>query len=266
MKSIRSTSFLAALAAAAYLTACGSSGVPDILGGPGSSSNRGDNSRYDDRYTDVRGTVDRVDTASRRILVTRESDANYLRNGSEGRQVALYYDDRTTVSYQGQTFRPEDLENGDRIEANIDESGDRLVVQDIQVLYDSSSGDSRQGDSRGGYRDDSGYRDQQGYRTDDRRSDFLRGTVRYVDTRARTLEIEPSSNSGYSDRSSASGRSSDRVVVYYDSGTTVQYQGRSYQPSNLERGDVVEIDLSNSSSGGTLTAEQITVVESQNGR
>ena len=264
MKSIRSTSFLAALAAAACLTACGSSGVPDILGGPG-SSNRGDNSRYDDRYTDVRGTVDRVDTVSRRILVTRESDTNYLRNGSEGRQVALYYDDRTTVAYEGQTFRPEDLENGDRIEANIAESGDRLVAQDIQVLYDSSSGDSRQGDNRGGYRDDPNYRDQQGYRTDDRRSDFLRGTVRYVDTRARTLEIEPSSGSGYSDRSSTSNRYNDRVVVHYDSGTTVEYQGRSYQPGNLERGDIVEIDLSNANSG-TLMAKQITVIESQTGR
>lgn len=256
MKSIRSTSFLAALAAAAFLTACGSSGVPDILGGPG---NNRDDSRYDDRYTDVRGTVDRVDTVSRRILVSRESDSTYLRNGSEGRQVALYYDDRTTVAYNGQTYRPEDLENGDRIEANVEESGNRLVVQDIQVLYDSSTG-TRQGD----YRDQGGYRDEQGYRSDDYRSDFLRGTVRFVDTRARTVEIEPSSNSGYSDRSSTSNRYSDPVVVHYDSGTRVEYQGRRYQPSNLERGDVVEIDLSRSS--GTLMAEQITVVDSQTGR
>jgi hypothetical protein len=224
----------ALVAAAALLAGCGSSGIGDVLGG----------SRNDGRYGqtgDVRGTVTSVNTRDQTIVVDQEGTGYYLRNGGSD-EIVLHYDSGTRVDFEGRTYRPEDLERGDRIAANVDESsGSRLYARDIQVLYDVSGGTG----SSGGY-DSGGYNDTLG--TD------LRGVVRYVDTRSRTLEIEPSSryDSRYpTDRSGV-------VVVYYDAQTGVDYQGRRYAPENLERGDEVQVDVRDS--GGRLLAEQITVV------
>ena len=241
MRITPTNSFLAAIIAAAVLTGCGSSGVGDVLGGPRTGSSNGP---YNQSANDVQGTVRSVDTRNRLIVVDSEgTDSRYnLRNGNDNREVVLYYDDRTTVEHSGRTYRPEDLERGDRIRAGVQEtSGDRLVAQQIEVLYDVSSGGS---DTR-----------------DDLTSD-LRGTVRYVDTRNRTLELETSRyGSGFApEGSSSSDRygSGDVVVVTYDSQTIVEYQGRRYEPSNLERGDLVEVDVRDS--GGQRLAERIVVV------
>ncbi len=230
MKRTLQISFLTALVAAvAVLAGCSSSGIGDVLGGP----------RNDDQYGqtgDVRGTVTSVNTRDQTIVVDQEGTGTYLRNGGSD-EVVLRYDSNTRVDFEGRTYRPEDLERGDRITANVDESsGSRLYARDIQVLYDVSGGTG----STGGYNDTLG--------------NELRGVVRYVDTRSHTLEIEPSSR--YDSRFPT-----DRngvVVVYYDSQTDVDYQGRNYEPENLERGDEVEVDIRDS--GGRLLAQQITVV------
>jgi hypothetical protein len=192
-------------------------------------------------------------------------DSTYLRNGG-GREVVLYYDDNTVVEFEGQTFRPDDLERGDRITADVEQTGGRLVVQNIDVLEDATTGDRgnddyRTDDRNDDYRNDD-YRDND-TRDDYRNADSLRGTVRSIDTRARTLEVEPSrTGSGFStDRTT--GRS-DRVTVYYDAQTTVDFQGRSYEPENLEQGDVIEIDLGRTGTNGRLMAEEIEVIS--NGR
>jgi hypothetical protein len=227
MRQIRSTILfsLTALTVAVLLAGCGSSGIGDVLGG-------GRDDRYDTGVSDLRGTVERVDTLDRRIVVDVEGTGygSSLRNG--GDEVILYYDDSTRVEFEGRAYRPEDLERGDRIQADVGRSGDRLIAEEIEVLYDVSGG---------------------GGTSDDLRDTELRGTVRYVDTRSRTLEIEPSrSNSGFpTNRSGA-------VLVTYDSQTTVEFEGRRYQPENLERGDVVEIELRDL--GNQLLAEEILVV------
>ena len=231
MKKTPIISILTALFAAALLAGCGSSGIGDVLGG----------SRNDSRYGDVRGTVTSVNTRDQTIVVDQEGTGTYLRNGGSD-EVVLRYDSGTRVDFEGRTYRPEDLERGDRIAANVDESsGSRLYARDIQVLYDVSGGTG----SSGGY-DSGGYNDTLG-------SD-LRGVVRYVDTRSRTLEIEPSSR--YDSRFPTD--RSGVVIVYYDAQTGVDYQGRRYAPENLERGDEVQVDIRDS--GGRLLAEQITVV------
>lgn len=253
MRHIRLTRLMIALsmiAAVSVLTGCGSTGVGDILGGGsssgGSTSGSGTGSTggtYDDRYdtNNVRGTIERVDTLNRRIVVDREGSAsgNYLRNGNEDETVTLYYDDRTTVEYQGRNFRPQDLESGDRILADVSETSGRLMAEEIQVLSDVSSGSG----SSSTY--------------DDQISD-LRGTVSYIDTRNQTLEIEPSGSTRFS-----TGRSGV-VLVHYDAQTTVEYQGRSYKPENLERGDEVELQVRDL--GGRLTVEEILVVRDAQGR
>lgn len=242
---IRSTTLLAPLVAATLLAGCGSTGVGDILGG-GSTSDRNDPSEQ--RIDNVRGTVESVNTRDRTIVVDVESTgySNNLRNGDE--EVVLSYDDSTTVEFQGRTFRPEDLERGDRILAEVDSayrSSSTFRVGEIQVLYDVSGGT---GSTSGAYDDR--------YDNDSLADRDVRGTVSYIDTRGRTLEIQTSSARGFSSGGST-GRTGT-VVVHYDSQTVVEFEGRRYQPENLERGDEVEVEVREV--GGRLMAEEILVV------
>jgi hypothetical protein len=220
-------SFLAALVAALVLTGCGSSGIGDILGGGTSTSTTGNQN-----INNVRGTVERVNTTERYIVVDAEETTSNLRNGGDD-EIVLYYDDRTTVEHQGRTYKPNDLEAGDRILADVDSSGSRLMAEEIQVLYDVTSNTT----------DDYNDNDNDTY---DTRTQELRGTVRYVDTRDQTLELEPST-----------GRSGI-VVVHYDSSTIVEFEGRRYKPENLERGDRVEVEVRELN--GRMIAEEILVV------
>ncbi|HKI04473.1 MAG TPA: hypothetical protein VKK31_21015 [Thermoanaerobaculia bacterium] len=254
MRITPTNSFLAALLATAVLTGCGSSGIGDVLGGPRTSG--GSNDRYDpydQSAGDLQGTVNRVDSRNRLIYVDSEgTDSRYnLRNGNGG-EIALYYDDQTRVEHQGRTYRPEDLERGDRIRADVEGTGDRLVAQQIEVLYDVTSGGSGSAQDQDDYRDD---RDDRDYRD-------LRGTVRSVDTRDRTLELETSRyGSGFAPEGSSSNdryNSNDVVLVQYDAQTIVEFEGQRYKPENLERGDVVEVQVRDL--GGRRLAERITVV------
>lgn len=264
MSRTRLTSTLTALSFAALLTGCGSTGVGDILGGGSgtgtsrdgdySSSNVGDN---------VRGTVERVDTRDRFIVVDREDYSNNLRNGNED-EIVLYYDDRTVVQHQGRTYRPQDIEPGDRILADVDQSGSRLMVEEIEVLYDSTNRTGSQ-DTQGTYDNDNDDYDNDTYDNDndDVRVSELRGTVRSVDTRDRTLELETSryGSNNFSTGGSigSSGSNSTRIVeVHYDAQTIVEFEGRRYQPENLERGDLVEIEIRDN--GSRLMAEEILVL------
>lgn len=248
MRKTPSTSFfLTALVAAVVLTGCGSSGIGDILGGGGSSD--GSYDPYRNNVSDVRGTVERVDTRNRLIVVDGEAYRNSLRNDGSGDEIVLYYDDRTTVAHEGQTYRPEDLEPGDRIQADVDQSGERLLAQQIDVLYDATSGGVSSGGT--GTWDD---RDTLG-------TSEVRGTVVSVDTRNRMVELERRSGYGSNFNStggSTTGRYGEVVRVYYDSSTIVEYQGRRYSPENLERGDMVEVEVDES--GGRLIAQEILVV------
>ncbi len=251
MRIIRWTSLSLALAAAALVAGCG----PMYSDG---GYGRGPRDPYYDRSGSVQGTVESVSPRDRLIVVDPRADSRYLRNDREGRydgrygdRVYLYYDDRTTVEYQGRTFRPEDLEPGDRIQVgDLDNRGDRLIAQDIQVVYDVSAG------GPGGYE---GPYDRSNP-PDDARD--LRGTVRFVNTRDRTVEIE-ASGSRY-DSGFNTGRSGV-VVVRYNSGTAVEYQGRRYEPGNLEQGDVVEVQARRDPDG-LLLAERIVVVGGSPGR
>lgn len=263
MSRTRLTSTLTALSFAALLTGCGSTGVGDILGGGSgsrtddgdySSSNVGDN---------VRGTVERVDTRDRFIVVDREDYNNNLRNGNED-EIVLYYDDRTVVQHQGRTYRPQDIEPGDRILADVGQSGGRLMVEEIEVLYDSTGGSGSQG-SVGTYDNDNDtYNDTYDNDNDDVRVSELRGTVRSIDTRDRTLELETTTRYGTNNFSTggstgSTGSNSTRVVeVHYDAQTIVEFEGRRYKPENLERGDLVEIEIRDL--GSRLMAEEILVL------
>jgi hypothetical protein len=218
MRSTRQFTSAGALIAVLFLAGCGSTDLGGILGGGSSGA-----------VSEVRGTVDRVDVSGRYIVLTNiDSTTSSLNNGG-GRSATVYFDDRTTVEYQGQGYRPEDLERGDRIAAQVDDGSNRLYTDRIVVLSDVSSGTSAGGD----------------YGTN------LSGTVSNVDTRNRILEI---------DRATYGSRS-DIVRVEYNTSTTVRYEGRSYRLEDLDRGDVVDLRVSNLG-GGRYLAEEIQVVRS----
>lgn len=276
MKRITSLGFLAPLLAAAILSGCGAPGGWDQGRYPNRYPDRPPEGRYGDRVVDLQGTVASVNTRDRLIYLDREgtddrynlrNDDRYDRNG-RGDTVALSYDDSTVVRYQGRTFLPGDLERGDRIQARFERNGDYLLAQRIDVLYDVSSGpggpmgpgNGGYGDRNGGY--DNGNGGNGSYATD------LRGTIRAVDTRNHTLEIDRSRSENRDNFNSDPGRYGDSngygtVLVRYDAGTTVRFQGQDYSPENLERGDVVRIQVRDDN--GRLTAERIDVL-GENGR
>jgi hypothetical protein len=203
--------------------------------------------------------VERVDPVNRRIVIAegeRTDDRNDPRdrddprNGDRydrgdrgdngGREIAIYYDDRTVVEREGRTYRPQDLERGDQIRAEVERTDGGLMVQQIEVLSDVRGGPALAA--------------PEAPAPGDRRDvEPLRGTVRSVDPRARILEIQTSSRSD-----SRFNRRAGVVQVQYDADTDVEFQGRRYSPDNLERGDRVEIDVRDL--GGRLIAQQIVVV------
>lgn len=223
----RSAPCLAVALTALFAAGCGSIGLPDVLGGGSDSDSRtGD-------VVEVRGTIEDVDTNSRTIVV--DGDARYnLRNGG-GDELVLHYDSGTDVVFEGRSYSAEDLERGDRIVARVDDSGSRLFAEEIEVVYDVTGG--------------------VGSVDDESRLTDLRGTVRTVDTFDRTIELERTSyRSGFD----TDPGTSDVVTLHYDDDTVVEYQGRFYEPENLERGDVVDVEVVET--GSRLIAEEIEVI------
>jgi len=205
------------------------------------------NDDNDDRISEVRGRVDRVDTGDE-IIYVEASDIyrSDLRNGNG--EIPIHYDEQTEVEYEGKTYEPRALEEGDRIVVDVDDTGSRLYAREIEVTYDVTANDRD---------DDVDDRDDDRYDRDDDADDIseLRGTVRWVDEDRRVLELEDTSWGFGSDRD----RDRDDVVqVYYDSGTMVEYEGKQYRPENLERGDEVEIEVR--SNGSRYEADEIEVV------
>ena len=217
--------FAAAVFALLLAAACGSSsGIGNVFGG-------GNNNAYD-----IHGTVDSVDTNSQSIYLTNVSgyNTNLAGTGGYGNTVRVYYDNRTSLSYQGRTYRPEDLERGDQVTVHVDESGNRLMAQSMDVTYDARGGMASSSPGYGTYGNGS----------------VLSGTVRSIDTYRRTMTLDP----GYG----------STVTVDWSSSTPVYFNGRTYAPGDLEVGDQVNIRVAN---GGTsrVSAQDIAVTRSISG-
>ncbi|MEO8378192.1 MAG: hypothetical protein ABI779_00885 [Acidobacteriota bacterium] len=210
----------AATLALLFLAACGSSGIGDVLGGNNGTSNY-----------EIRGTVDSVDSANRAVTLTNVSGYNssMLSGGSNsGNSVRVYYDDRTPVTYNGQTYRPQDLERGDEVLVRVDESGNSLVASSMEVVRDVSTSGSSTWPG-----------------TND--SSTVRGTVRNIDTSRRTIEVDRGNGSV--------------VTIDYDTNTPVYYSNQTYRIADLERGDEIDIRVRSTGSNRWM-ADQINVVRS----
>ena len=179
--------------------------------------------------TAVTGEVLRVDTADREIEI---DDA--------GRRHVITYATTTPVYWEGRSYQPSDLERGDVIRARVVEDRYGTLTTDRIDVVESVQ-------SRGGY-DDDPYDDDP--RSDDRRPDQigdLSGEIDRVDTERRELVVRTSAG--------------DRLIAY-DDRTRVVYQGQDYEPANLERGDLVEIDTTSSRDSRYALATRIDVTRS----
>lgn len=175
------------------------------------------------------GHVRSLDTRNRSIEIV---DAN-----QSTRRVGY---DANTIFYglTGQRLLPTDLVQGDLVEVELRSGGSVAMAQRITL---------RRGDSGSGYPPAAG-------------GQQLEGTVGLVDARARTIELYRTAPYGYSSGSSGQ----QRVVLYFDERTAVEYQGRtSYDPQNLERGDVIRVQAR--AAGSNWLAERIWVERSANG-
>lgn len=204
---------------------------PGILGGTTGSGYGQPGAGYPSQYgRQLQGAVDAVDTRYGRILLLVDDP----RSG-RGERREVRYDQRTRLFYQGREHAVEGLERGDVIRVEVADAGRELWARTIEVVRNVR--DTGYG---GGYRDDGygrdGYDDRdyddRGY--DDRYgagpSQELSGQVAFVDERAQLISLD---RVGY--------RNATRLR--FDSRTTVEYQGRSYRPENLERGDQVRVQV-----------------------
>jgi hypothetical protein len=173
----------------------------------------------------VQGTVDSVDPRSSRILLVVDDP----RSGRSQR-MDVRYDQRTRLVYQGRESAVEGLERGDVVRIDVTDSGRELWARSIEVVRNIR---------------ESGYGGGYGNGND------LRGSVAFVDTRARRIRLD---GSGYG----------NGVQLAYDGRTTVEYQGRRYAPENLQRGDQVRIQARQMGNNAWL-AERI-IVERSVGR
>jgi hypothetical protein len=197
---------MATLSLAGCVTPSGSyPGYPDRGYGQGYGSER------------VLGTVQEVDLRNNRIMLT----ADAYRDGNVA-YLDVMFDRNTRLYYRGREVDLAGLERGDRISVDAQRSGDRLWARTIEVVHNVRDGHG--GSYYGG---------------------DLGGSVTYVDTRARLLEITRGGYTGRPER------------VYYDDRTRVEYRGQSLRPEQLERGDVIRVQAR--PSGNDWWAERIWV-------
>lgn len=177
----------------------------------------------------LRGTVRFVDPTRRTIEIDR--------TGSGGVTV-VEYDTNTPVTFNNRTYRVQDLERGDEIEVRVRDLGNgRFLAENVYVVRSMSSGSGSYGSQAA----------------------TVRGTVRYVDTNRREIGLDQAS---YISGFNTGAGTGSTLVVRYDANTNVEYGGQLYAPTNLERGDIVDVQLLDTT--GTPLANRIVVVRDVN--
>jgi hypothetical protein len=198
-----------------------------------------------------------------RIDLSNVNDTRYLNQGGDGGYggtvSSVYCDSQTRVYYQGQTYRPESLERGDEITADVSYVNGRTVADRVDVTYDVSTGGRY--DNRYPNQSPSQYPSQypnQGDSSYDRYggagSEDLRATVRSVDHYGHTITLERVQY--YDHRYDQGG--SDLLTVRYDDRTRVTFRGQANRPENLEPGDVIAVRFGETR--GSMVADDIQVL------
>jgi hypothetical protein len=246
MKQMRIT--FSALAAVLLLAACGDlAGIGNPSGGNNPTYPSGSN--YPSASSQMRGTVNSVDTQRQRIDMTV--------NAVDGRGVnpystSIYFDSRTRVVYNNQSASTTNLERGDGIDVQLYASNNGQPVADtITVISDVRN-------QSGSTYPNSGYptyppNQSSGSTYPNNAQTAIQGTVSYVDTRAQRIDVTGAYVTGLQTR-----QNNNTYSIYYDSRTRVLFQGQTYQPSDLERGDQIDA-RAYPGSNGQYVADTITV-------
>jgi hypothetical protein len=236
---MRTTKIIAAAAfALLVVAACSSSGgLGDILGT--------NNNRYD-----IRGTVDSVDLNSHSIWLTNASGYNtsLASGGSSGNSVRVYFNDNTTVNFNGRSYRPQDLERGDEVTVHASQSGSQVVADSMDVTYNSR-----------GTMTSSGSSTYPSYPSSSNVATY-RGTVRSIDTYNHTITLDSASWMSGFRKTTGSG---SLMTVSFPANAQVNYNGQLYPVTNLERGDVVDVQVTNNG-GSNWFAQNIVLVRDVN--
>jgi hypothetical protein len=200
----------------------------------------------------IQGTVDNIDTRAQRIDVTVNAVNGRSNNPY---QTSVYYDSRTQVVYQGRNYSPSNLERGDQIDVSMYYNNGQSVADTITVVADARSQGNYPSYPGGNYPPNNypppNSPNPSGTYPNGQTTDIV-GTVNYVDTQAQRIDLTSAYMTGL--RNSQSGSYS----IFYDSRTTVSYQGQSYRPADLERGDQVDARVY-TTGGGQYQTDAITV-------
>lgn len=189
---------ISALLLAGCVTTSGYGGYPGRYGGNANGNAYGDQ---------LLGSVQRVDRGANRIILDVQGRDRY---GAD-RQVAIQYDNRTRLRYQGRNLAVEGLERGDVIRVDTQRYGNRLLARSIEVVRNVRNQSRRPGGSYG-----------------TTTTAGLRGAVAYIDQSRQLIGLDAKGYGG-------------NQQVRYDSRTVVEFRGRRYRPESLERGDVVRV-------------------------
>lgn len=209
---------LAATVALLLMAGCGS--ISDVLG-------TGNPNNYPTNAQSFSGNVNYIDLNARRI------DLN-----SNGRTTSIFYNSQTQFTYQNQNINPSAIRNGDYLTIQASNNGNGQLL--AQSVYDNGSGMA------------SGTNPPNTYPSNTNGTFDIQGTVNFVDTTAQRIDLTSSYVTGL--QTNGNGNYS----VYYNSQTPVYYQGQTYSPTALERGDQIDVRASNNGNGSYI-ANSITV-------
>ena len=204
-------------------------GLGGVLGGPTNDPNGYPSSQT----SSVQGTVYRVDTNNQRIDLTL--------NNSSQQNATIYYNSQTRVLYQNQPYNPSYLQSGDQVYVQLYSGGNGQNVADTITVVQRSANNN-------------GYPNNyptNNYPNNGSASTDIRGTVNLVDTQAQRIDLSVNYMNGLRSSQNASS-------IYYDSNTRVLYQNKSYAPTDLERGDQVDV-LAYNNGNGRYLADTVTV-------
>jgi hypothetical protein len=82
--------------------------------------------------SDIRGTVNFVDTQAQRIDLSNVSYGTGLRNSQN--PSSIYYDSNTRVLYQNKNYAPADLERGDQVDVLAYNNNGRYLADTVTVI------------------------------------------------------------------------------------------------------------------------------------
>jgi hypothetical protein len=162
-----------------------------------------------------------------------------LQSAREQYPVTVRYDANTRVEFQGRSYKPEDLERDDGVQVTTHGSGGQLTADQIVITRNANGSIGAAGQRE------------------------VHGTIRSINTAARSIELDSTASEPVQGQVQGfdTTKSAGSTTIAYDASTIVEYQGQRYGIANLERGDVVNIDVSPIGNG--YLAKRITVAQAR---